>query len=50
VLVAKKGQGAAFPQYLEEALQRYEREQAARPAEPGLEGSCGNKCGSQSVF
>ncbi len=48
VLIAKKGEGISFPQYLEDALRRYELENLQ--VEPGLEASCGNRCGSQSIF
>jgi len=50
VLIAKRGEGKGFPGYLEEALLRYEQENRDLPAEPGYEGNCGNRCGSQEVF
>jgi len=50
ILIAKKGEGKGFPEYLEEALLRYEQENRDLPNEPGFEGSCANRCEEQSVF
>jgi hypothetical protein len=41
-LIAKAGEGAAFPDYVEEALKKFEAElQQKQPEEPGQETWCG---------